>query len=30
MSFGMFIELPNKIEGLDIIDDLRDDYYTYD
>ena len=30
MSFGMFIELPNKIEGLVRIEDLRDDYYTYD
>ena len=30
MSFGMFIELPNKIEGLVRIDDLGDDYYTYD
>ena len=30
MSFGMFIELPNKIEGLVRIDDLKDDYYTYD
>lgn len=30
MSFGMFIELPNKIEGLVRIDDLTDDYYTYD
>ena len=30
MSFGMFVELPNKIEGLIRIDDLTDDYYTYD
>lgn len=30
MSFGMFIELPNKIEGLIRIDDLTDDYYRYD
>ena len=30
MSFGMFIELPNKIEGLIRMDDLKDDYYTYD
>ena len=29
-SFGMFIELPNKIEGLVRIDDLTDDYYRYD
>ena len=28
--FGMFIELPNKIEGLVRIDDLTDDYYRYD
>jgi len=30
MSFGIFIELPNKIEGLVRIEDLKDDYYTYD
>lgn len=30
MSFGMFIELPNKIEGLVRLDDITDDYYTYD
>ena len=30
MSFGMFIELPNKIEGLIRLDDLKDDYYRYD
>ena len=30
MSFGMFIELPNKIEGLIRMEDLKDDYYTYD
>jgi ribonuclease R len=30
MSFGMFIELPNKIEGWVRIDDLTDDYYRYD
>ncbi|MDO4963737.1 MAG: ribonuclease R [bacterium] len=30
VSFGLFIELPNKIEGLIRIDDLTDDYYTYD
>ena len=30
MSFGLFIELPNLIEGLVRIDDLKDDYYTYD
>ena len=30
VSFGMFIELPNKIEGLIRIEDLKDDYYRYD
>lgn len=30
MSFGLFIELPNKIEGLVRVEDLKDDYYTYD
>ncbi len=30
MSFGIFVELENKIEGLVRIDDLTDDYYTYD
>lgn len=30
MSFGLFIELPNLIEGLIRIDDLKDDYYVYD
>ena len=30
MSFGMFVELPNKIEGLVRVDDLTDDHYTYD
>ena len=30
MNFGMFIELPNLIEGLVRIDSLKDDYYTYD
>ena len=30
MSFGIFIELPNKIEGLIRLDDLKDDYYHYD
>ena len=27
--FGMFVELPNQIEGLVRLDDLTDDYYTY-
>ena len=30
MSFGIFVELPNLIEGLIRIDDLTDDYYTFD
>lgn len=30
VSFGMFIELPNLIEGLVRMDDLKDDYYYYD
>ena len=30
MSFGIFIELSNKIEGLVRIEDLKDDYYRYD
>ncbi len=30
VSFGMFVELSNKIEGLVRIDDLTDDYYMYD
>ncbi len=30
LSFGMFIELPNLVEGLIKIEDLNDDYYTYD
>ncbi len=30
MSFGMFVELDNLVEGLVRIDDLTDDYYTYD
>ena len=29
-SFGMFIELPNLIEGLVKIDSLTDDTYTFD
>lgn len=29
-SFGMFVELPNTIEGLVHITDLFDDYYVYD
>ena len=30
MNFGMFVELPNLVEGLVKIDSLKDDYYTYD
>ena len=30
MSFGFFVQLPNMIEGLVRIEDLKDDYYTYD
>ena len=30
MSFGMFVELPNLVEGLVRIDDLKDDHYSYD
>lgn len=29
-SFGVFVELPNTIEGLVHITDLDDDYYVYD
>ena len=30
LSFGMFVELPNLVEGLIRLDDLTDDYYTFD
>ncbi len=30
MSFGMFIELPNLVEGLIRLEDLTDDHYLYD
>ncbi len=30
MNFGFFVQLPNMIEGLVRIEDLKDDYYTYD
>ncbi|MBE6160477.1 MAG: ribonuclease R [Lactobacillales bacterium] len=30
MSFGMFVELPNLVEGLIRLDDLVDDHYTFD
>ena len=29
-SFGMFIELPNTVEGLIRLANMRDDYYHYD
>ena len=29
MSFGMFVELPNKIEGLIRVEDLKGDYYEF-
>ena len=29
-SFGMFVELPNMIEGLVHINDIKGDYYIYD
>lgn len=30
MSFGMFVELPNLVEGLIRVDDLTDDHYLFD
>ena len=30
MSFGIFVELPNLIEGLVRVEDMKGDYYTYD
>ncbi len=30
MSFGMFVQLSNMIEGLVHISDMKDDYYNYD
>ena len=30
MSFGMFVCLPNLIEGLIRVEDIKGDYYTYD
>jgi ribonuclease R len=29
MNFGIFVQLPNLIEGLVRMEDLNDDYYTY-
>lgn len=30
MSFGFFVQLPNMIEGLVRIEDIKNDFYTYD
>lgn len=30
MSFGLFVELPNLVEGLIKVDDLKDDHYILD
>lgn len=30
MSFGLFVELPNLVEGLVRVDDLKDDHYVFD
>ena len=30
VSFGLFVELPNLIEGLIKMDDLKDDRYIFD
>lgn len=30
ISFGIFVELPNLIEGLVRVEDIKGDYYTYD
>ncbi len=30
VSFGIFVELPNLIEGLVRVEDIKGDYYTYD
>lgn len=30
MSFGFFVQLPNMVEGLVRVDDLDDDFYSYD
>jgi ribonuclease R len=30
MSFGLFVELPNTIEGLVHVENMKDDYYIFD
>lgn len=30
MSFGFFVQLPNMVEGLVRVEDLKDDFYTFD
>lgn len=30
MSFGIFVELPNLVEGLVRVDDMRDDHYIFE
>ena len=30
MSFGIFVELPNLLEGLVHVEDMKGDFYTYD
>lgn len=30
MSFGLFVELPNLVEGLIRVEDLKDDHYIFD
>ena len=30
VNFGLFVQLPNLIEGLVRLDDLKDDRYIYD
>ena len=29
-SFGVFVELPNTVEGLVRLEDMSDDYYVFD
>ena len=30
MSFGFFVQLPNMVEGLVHVEELKNDFYTYD